>query len=197
MGLDLMAKVLAGGVVGVQALLFATNQSESLIRPPGAKAEEDFSARCIRCGKCIDACPYQAIHVAKDIANIATGTPCLDVRARACRMCEDFPCVHACPTGALRDVETRADVHMGTAVINEDTCIALQGMRCEVCYRACPLIDEAITIDYRSREGDSIHAIFAPQIHEDSCTGCGWCVERCVLDETAIQVVRNLDSVQG
>lgn len=194
MGLATIAKIVAGGAVGVQALEFATSQPESFIRPPGAKDETDFESRCIRCGKCIEACPYRAIHVAKDIANIATGTPCLDVRAKACRMCEDFPCVAACPTGALRDVETRADVHMGTAVIDEDTCIALKGMRCEVCYRACPLIDEAITIDYRAREGDAIHAIFAPIIHEDACTGCGWCVERCVTDEPAIRIVRNLQN---
>lgn len=196
MGLATFAKIIAGGAVGVQALVFAANQSESFIRPPGAHDESDFSARCIRCGKCIEACPYRAIHVAKDLANIATGTPCLDVRATACRMCEDFPCVKACPTGALRDVETRSDVHMGTAVINQDTCIALQGMRCEVCYRACPLIDEAITIDYRSREGDQIHAIFAPVINADKCTGCGWCVERCVTDEPAITVVRDISKAQ-
>lgn len=194
MGLATVAKVLAGGAVGIQALLYATSQSDGFIRPPGAKAENDFAARCIRCGKCIEACPYESIHAVKDLANIATGTPALDVRAKACRMCEDFPCVNACPSGALRDVSDRSDVHMGTAVINEDTCIALQGMRCEVCYRACPLIDQAITIDYRMREGDAIHAVFAPIIHEDLCTGCGWCVERCVTDEPAITVVRNLNA---
>ena len=80
------------------------------------------------------------------------GTPMIDARAQACRLCEDFPCVEACPTNALRDIETRSDVKMGVAVIDEDLCIAFQGMRCEVCYRTCPLIDEAIVIDYRLRE---------------------------------------------
>ena len=67
------------------------------------------------------------------------------------------------PTNALRDIEQRSDVKMGVAVIDEDLCIAFQGMRCEVCYRTCPLIDEAITIDYRLREGDAIHTLFAPR----------------------------------
>lgn len=192
MGLDGFAKVLAAGGVGVQALLYASNNADALLRPPGAQDEDDFSARCIRCGKCVEACPYRAIHVVNDFTSISSGTPYLDVRATACRMCEDFPCVKACPSGALRECEAREDVHMGTAFIVEDTCIAFDGMRCEVCYRTCPLIDQAITIDYQQREGDSIHALFIPVIHQDVCTGCGLCVERCVTDDPAIKVVRDL-----
>ena len=143
-------------------------------------------ARCVKCGKCLEACPYRAVHVAPGNAGAAAGTPVIDAREQACRLCEDFPCVAACPTGALRDVEARADVHMGTAVIEEDLCIALQGMRCEVCYRVCPLIDEAMTIDYRMREGDAIHAVFAPRIDREKCVGCGLCVERCVVGEPRV-----------
>ena len=109
-------------------------------------------------------------------------------RDNACRLCEDFPCVHACPTGALRDVATRNDVKMGVAVIDEEACIAYQGMRCEVCYRICPLIDRAITIDYRLREGDAIHSIFAPIINKDECVGCGLCTMRCVVGEPTVAV---------
>lgn len=194
MSLGTIAKVLAGGAVGVQTLMYATNQADDLIRPPGAKDESDFTARCIRCGKCIEACPYHAIRAVSDFTEISSGTPYLNVRDKACRMCEDFPCVAACPSGALRDVADRSDVHMGCAVINEDTCIAFQGMRCEVCYRACPLIDQAITIDYRRREGDAIHAIFAPIINSEKCTGCGWCVERCVIDDPAITIKRKIEA---
>lgn len=77
---------------------------------------------------------------------------------------------------------------MGVAVIDEDLCIAFQGMRCEVCYRTCPLIDEAIVIDYRLREGDAIHSVFAPVIDEDKCVGCGLCVERCVVSEPRVAI---------
>ena len=78
---------------------------------------------------------------------------------------------------------------MGVAVINEDTCLSFQGMRCEVCYRACPLIDEAITIDYRPREGDDIHAVFAPQVVPDVCPGCGLCEQRCPVSDPAPAIV--------
>ena len=72
---------------------------------------------------------------------------------------------------------------MGTAVVNEERCLSYRAMRCEVCYRACPLIDEAISIDYRQREGDAIHAVFTPVVHEDACAGCGLCVQRCPEDD--------------
>ena len=78
---------------------------------------------------------------------------------------------------------------MGVAVINEDTCLSFQGMRCEVCYRACPLIDEAITIDYRPREGDDIPAVFAPQVVPDGCPGCGLCEQRCPVSDPAPAIV--------
>ena len=190
---------IAAAIVGGQAVYLAAAGKGEALRPPGAQSESDFMARCVKCGKCLEACPYRAVHVAPGNAGAAAGTPVIDAREQACRLCEDFPCVAACPTGALRDVEARADVHMGTAVIEEDLCIALQGMRCEVCYRVCPLIDEAMTIDYRMREGDAIHAVFAPRIDREKCVGCGLCVERCVVGEprVAIRIVADPDQVQA
>ena len=176
-----VSSVIAGAsaaLVAFQAALYASHGEADLLRPPGAHGEKDFASRCVKCGKCMEACPYIAIKPARDDAGAAVGTPMIDARAQACRLCEDFPCVEACPTNALRDIETRSDVKMGIAVIDEDLCIAFQGMRCEVCYRTCPLIDEAIVIDYRLREGDAIHSVFAPVIDEDKCVGCGLCVER-------------------
>lgn len=76
------------------------------------------------------------------------------------------------------------EVRMGVAVIDEKRCLSYRGMRCEVCYRACPLIDEAISIDYRQREGDAIHAVFAPVVREEACVGCGLCVQRCPVDDS-------------
>ena len=186
-----LASVIAGlsaAAVAFQGVAFAVRGRASLLRPPGAHGEEDFLARCIKCGKCIQACPYLALSPASADAGVAVGTPSLDARSQACRLCEDFPCVEACPTDALRDVAQRSDVRMGTAVIDEDLCIAFKGMRCEVCYRTCPLIDEAITIDYRMRDGDDIHSVFAPLIDEEKCVGCGLCVERCVVDEPNVAV---------
>lgn len=186
-----LSSVIAGAsaaIVAFQAVAYASRGESSLLRPPGAQGESDFMTRCIKCGKCIEACPYQALKPAGNEAGMAVGTPRIDARDQACRLCEDFPCVDVCPTGALRDVSARSDVRMGVAVIDEEGCIAFQGMRCEVCYRACPLIDQAIVIDYRMREGDAIHTLFAPVIDEDACVGCGLCVERCVVSEPTVPI---------
>lgn len=186
----------AAALFGVHAVSLIVRPTDEIVRPPGAQGERDFSSRCVKCGRCVQACPYAAIVPAGQNAGSAVGSPTLDLRNQACRLCRDFPCIEACPTDALRDVSAIEDVDMGYAVVNEDLCIALQGMRCEVCYRACPLIDRAITIDYRLREGDSIHSVFAPIIDQDQCVGCGLCVERCVVDEpeVAIKVVCGEDA---
>lgn len=186
-----LSSIIAGAsaaAVAFQAVAYASRGEATLLRPPGAQGEADFASRCVKCGKCIEACPYLAVRPATGDAGMAVGTPFIDPRPQACRLCEDFPCVKACPTDALRDVEKRSDVRMGIAVIDEEACIAFQGMRCEVCYRTCPLIDEAITIDYRLREGDAIHSIFAPIIDENKCVGCGLCVERCVVSEPEVPI---------
>lgn len=195
MGLSTFAKLCAGAVVGVEALMCLMRDSSSLIRPPGAADEADFLARCIKCGRCIEACPYKALRAEQSLAGTAAGTPTLDVRAQACRLCEDLPCIEACPTEALHPLASREDVRMGVAVIDRELCIAVKGMRCEVCYRACPLIDKAIAIEYRMREGDAIHSVFEPVIDADACVGCGLCVQRCVISEpeVAIKIVRDKD----
>lgn len=179
---------LATGMVGLSVLFDVAQAQARPLRPPGALPDGGFDSLCVRCGRCIEACPYQAIEAAPMSDGAAAGTPTLDVRSQACRLCADFPCIEACPTGALSPVAARQDVRMGTAVIDEELCLSYKAMRCEVCYRACPLIDEAITIDARPREGDEIHAVFAPVVNEDACTGCGLCVQRCVVSDPACAI---------
>jgi ferredoxin-type protein NapG len=77
---------------------------------------------------------------------------------------------------------------MGYARIDEEVCIAYKGYRCEVCYRVCPLIDEAITLDFQSMERDDIHTKFIPTISKQDCTGCGLCVERCAVSEPYVPI---------
>lgn len=162
------AGVAAGGI----AVCFAGNGRGGFLRSrPGRQNEADFRARCIKCGRCLEACPYQAIRMAKGPTGAETGTPMIDARAQACRLCADFPCIAACPTEALHPVPARDEVRMGCAVINRDLCIAVQGMRCEVCYRACPFIDSAIAIGASVREGDAIHAVFEPLVDPEKASG--------------------------
>lgn len=196
MGLASLLPIVAAGLFGAQAAWQATRPTDALLRPPGAQDERDFLARCVKCGRCVEACPYAVLHVAGMENGVAAGTPTFDARAHACRLCEDLPCIAACPTEALRPLQSREDVRIGTAVIDEELCIAFKGVRCEVCYRTCPLIDRAINIDYRPLEGDAIHSVFAPVVRQDACTGCGLCVERCVVGkpEVAIRIERNVEA---
>ena len=71
------------------------------IRPPGAIAEEDFLGACVRCGLCVRDCPYDTLKLADFGSEVATGTPYFIARDIPCEMCEDIPCVAACPTDAL------------------------------------------------------------------------------------------------
>ncbi len=181
------------GAIGLGLGLYsrkANALAAGAIRPPGAGAEQDFQSACIRCGLCVRDCPYDILTLATPAQAVATGTPFFVARAKPCEMCEDIPCVKACPTGALdpqlTDI-TRAK--MGLAVlVDHETCLNFLGMRCDVCYRVCPAIDKAITLDVQHNERTSKHAMFLPTVHSDQCTGCGKCEASCVLEVAAIKV---------
>ncbi len=160
-----------------------------LLRPPGALAESDFAATCIKCGQCVRACPYGTLSLAPSGAEAPIGTPAFTAREVPCYMCQDIPCVKACPTGALdHGLERIEDARMGVATIDQESCLSWQGLRCEICYRDCPVRDAAITVENHPRRS-SRHALFVPMIHADACTGCGICEFACPTAIAAIRVV--------
>ncbi|MFV9615284.1 MAG: ferredoxin-type protein NapG [Gammaproteobacteria bacterium] len=161
------------------------------IRPPGALDEEDFLGACIRCGLCVRDCPFDTLKLASFGDKVTTGTPYFTARDIPCEMCDDIPCVKACPTGALdHSLENIDDARMGLAVlIDEENCLNFQGLRCDVCYRICPVIDKAITLEMEHNVRSGKHAMFIPTVHSDHCTGCGKCERACVLEDTAIRVM--------
>jgi ferredoxin-type protein NapG len=172
-----------------------SNRASSLpahyLRPPGALPEDEFNGACIRCGLCVRDCPFDMLYLGEVGQNIPTGTPYFVARDKACEMCEDIPCVAACPTNALdHDLQDINDARMGLAVlVDQESCIAFLGLRCEVCYQICPIKDEAITLERQHNERSGKHALFIPVVHSDTCTGCGKCEEACILEEAAIRVL--------
>lgn len=70
-----------------------------------------------------------------------------------------------------------------------ENCLNFQGLRCDVCYRECPKIDEAITLELERNTRTGKHARFLPTVHSDACTGCGKCEKVCVLEQPAIKVL--------
>lgn len=161
------------------------------IRPPGALPEDKFVGACIRCGLCVRSCPYNTLDLARLGGGPATGTPYFNARRVPCEMCEDIPCVKACPTGALDHKLTDiTQARMGIAVlVDQENCLNFLGLRCDVCYRVCPLIDEAITLETQHNLRSTKHAMFLPTVHAEACTGCGKCEKSCVLEEAAIKVL--------
>ena len=191
------ARGIAGCAVAGMGLAHLVSDARALparaIRPPGALPEDDFLAACIRCGLCVRDCPYDTLQLAElGYDGPATGTPFFTARDVPCEMCDDIPCVAACPTGALdKSLDNIDDADMGVAVlIDQENCLNALGLRCDVCYRVCPVIDEAITLERSHNERSGHHAIFMPTVHADKCTGCGKCEQSCVLPgESAIKVL--------
>jgi ferredoxin-type protein NapG len=165
------------------------------LRPPGALPEAEFHARCIKCGQCVNACPFDTLRLATAWESRPIGSPYFIPRETPCYLCEDIPCKAACPTGALSPgLEQIRDARMGLAVIDEENCLSWQGLRCEVCFRNCPLEGKAITVATGTRETG--HASFVQRVHSAHCTGCGICENTC---PTAVPAIRVLDPalVQG
>jgi ferredoxin-type protein NapG len=190
---DTLRTATAVGLVAVSLGVYQ-RQARALpsvaIRPPGAGPEQAFQAACIRCGLCVRDCPYDTLKLAELGDAVALGTPYFHARDVPCEMCDDIPCVRACPTGALdpmlTDIET---ARMGLAVVvDQEACIAYQGLRCEVCFNVCPVRGEAITLDYQHNDRSGKHALFIPVVHSGDCTGCGKCEKACILEEAAIKV---------
>jgi ferredoxin-type protein NapG len=188
---------LAWGAYGAKA-----SEDEFVLRPPGALDEKNFKKACIKCGICVESCPYDTLKLAKPENGPLTGTPFFEPRDIPCYMCPDIPCVPDCPSGALDinkvsvpDPEKGGEkleikeAQMGTAIIDIDSCLAYWGIQCDACYRACPLLDEAITLEYKRNIRTGKHAMLQPVVHKEICTGCGVCEHVCVTEESAIMIL--------
>ncbi len=201
-GLGLMGGLLWAGYAN------KAHSSIMTLRPPGALSEKDFLRSCIKCGLCAEACLHRdsnidsetglprpsTLKMAKANEDVTIGTPYFVAADVPCFMCEDIPCVPVCPTGALdaeslKDDKGEFDIYkmdMGIAVVDPNSCIAFWGIQCDACYRVCPLLDEAIMLEYNRNERTGKHAFLIPVIDMNVCTGCGLCEKACVTEKPAI-----------
>ena len=184
------------------------HSSALTLRPPAALPEKDFLRSCIKCGQCAEACLNRDSNIDKETGkprpstlvmakaneDVTIGTPYFVAADVPCYMCEDIPCVPVCPTGALNldlvtDDNGDMDIYkmdMGIAVVDSNSCIAFWGIQCDACYRACPLLDEAIRLEYGRNERTGKHAFLMPVVDMNFCTGCGLCEKACVTQKPAI-----------
>ena len=156
------AAVLSLFAIGAAA---KAEKAPALIRPPKVTDEEDFLARCIKCGRCISVCPTNVISAAEwtdGLRNLRT--PVMDYRRGGCEFCDK--CIDVCPTGALQHYDGET-TNIGKAVLT-NVCIALRTGGCTKCHDVCEY--DAVILDDQKR----------PSIDPEKCNGCGKCVSACL-----------------
>lgn len=100
------------------------------LRPPGAVDEESFQHLCIKCGQCVQVCPYHAVSL-KDITTLVDiGTPAIYPELRGCYLCDLLPCVLACPSGALNhEISDAHDVKMAEITVkSKENCLGMKNI---------------------------------------------------------------------
>lgn len=187
-----IAQAAAGGTIiggAWSQLVIGAKDTPLALTPPGALPQSDFFATCIKCGACVEACPYDTLFLGAVGSGSPWGVPTFEPRKVPCEMCEDIPCARVCPTDALdHDIKDINTARMGLAVLDDTTCIAMLGLRCEACYRACPLMDKALKLVFQPITRTGVHAYFEPVVDPEFCTGCGKCEHVCIMEESAIRV---------
>ncbi|MBI5287136.1 MAG: 4Fe-4S dicluster domain-containing protein [Deltaproteobacteria bacterium] len=150
-----------------------------VLRPPGAIEEVAFLAECTRCDECIKACHQGAVRRATELDSLAIGTPIIVPSEVPCYLCDELPCIKACPTKAL-ELVPREKVKIGVAKVKEKLCHKWGGkdVFCDYCFDRCPFKGKAILFD-----------MGGPQVDEKRCTGCGICEYFCPADPKAIVVM--------
>jgi ferredoxin-type protein NapG len=156
---------------------------DRFLRPPGAMEPGEYESVCSRCGKCVEACPAEAIKLDPN-GLIAEGFPYIVPDDQPCVVSEELACMKSCPTGALKLVD-RLDINLGTAKVDHALCLRDRGENCTLCLDVCPVMDE----------NPALCALVASPltgkiiVHKNICIGCGLCENRCPTEPRAITII--------
>ncbi len=136
------------------------------LRPPGARPEKEFLARCLQCGQCAQVCIFDCISMRTGFNFFESGTPQINPKKAACFLC--MRCSAICPSDALEDVPIDK-VRMGYAILDRSKCYTWkEELVCRSCYERCPI--KATAMELKHGEYPVI---------TDQCAGCGVCEHVC------------------
>mgnify|MGYP001547784480 CR=1 FL=1 len=181
-GLGIVAAALSLAPKKVGAKLLESPVATNRLRPPGAVPEEIFPAKCIRCGRCVEVCPYRSVIMLDIRAGIHAGTPLIEVEKIPCYLC--LKCVDVCPTGSLIRL-SQESTRMGLAIIDKFSCAAWEGTTlCRSCYDKCPFPEKAIKLDQ-----------LRPVVIAEHCTGCGLCTNACPVTTAKGKKAINIEPI--
>ncbi len=114
---------------------------------------------CLGYGSCVQACPFDAIHVVNGVAV---------VDREQCKACGK--CVEACPKKLISLIPYDAPYQVACSSKDKGP-VAMKAcdvacIGCGLCKRNCPA--DAVTVEN-----------FNAAIDPEKCTGCGTCIEKC------------------
>lgn len=151
--------------------------------PPGAGSLKHFTAHCIACHLCVDACPSHLLTPAVALDNFLQ--PLMNFENGFCRP-ECTACSQVCPTSAISPItpEQKTAISIGHAVYHRDRCVVITDeVSCGNCAVHCPT--GAITM---IKAGERR----IPSISYERCIGCGRCEYVCpARPESAIHIEGN------
>lgn len=179
-----LAGILLPSIKSVEAL--SQNPDHLLIRPPGAREEQEFLQRCVRCAECIQVCIGNALQPTFLQAGLdGMFSPLLVARTGYC----EFNCTlcgQVCPTGAIQvlTMQEKHQLKIGHAWFDKDLCLPFaKGIPCMVCEEHCPTPEKAIRFKSVTMVTDSGKTITVkqPYVVDGLCIGCGICENKCPL----------------
>ncbi len=139
-----------------------------LLRPPYFQNESDFHKECINCnGKCSNFCEEHIIKIGED------KTPYLDFTNSGCTYCDE--CAKACEYEVL-NIEHKKQINAKIS-IDIIKCLSWNQTMCFSCKDPC--LDDAI----------EFLGMFRPQIIDDKCTSCGFCIKACPTQAIEIKII--------